>query len=259
MHIGIVVCAFNASDTLQVCLRGIQQQTYVQWTCLVIDDGSTDATLEIAQRFGQLDSRFIIVHSNKNRGLSRSRNLGIRMLNNDWLSFCDADDIWLPNKLETQLKWLPENNFVCSLSQYFNHETGYLSPVVKVPGSLSYSRLLMGNPIGMSTVLLHRSLLTGLAFVSPAPDRVHEDYALWVLLFKKNQPRPKLIKESLAWIGISTRTMSSNKWRAWRSHYLVLRKCAKLNVFIASVLMISYAFLAIYKRGLGSLYSQYKK
>jgi teichuronic acid biosynthesis glycosyltransferase TuaG len=259
MHVGIVVCAFNASDTLQVCLSGIQKQTHPHWTCLVFDDGSTDATLEIAHSFGQLDARFTIVHSARNRGLSRSRNLAIRLLNTDWLAFCDADDIWLSNKLEMQLKWLPEKNFICSLSQYINHDTGYLSPVVKVPGSLSYSRLLMGNPIGMSTVLLHRSLLKGLAFVPPAPDRVHEDYALWVVLFRKKQPRAKLIKESLAWIGISTKTMSSNKWRAWRSHYAVLRKCAKMNAYTASMLMLSYAFLAIYKRGLGSLYSQYKK
>jgi hypothetical protein len=63
----------------------------------------------------------------------------------------------------------------------------------------------------------------------------------------------------MALIGVSTRTMSSNKWRAFKSHYAILRKWAGLDRFVAASAMVSYLFLAFYKRGTLSLWSQYKK
>ena len=99
----VIIPCFNAQDSLPETLDAIRAQTYTYWEVICVDDGSTDTTRAVIERYAALDSR-ITLGSTPGRGPSRARNsIGLRWAVGDVLAFCDADDIWVPEKL-AQLK-----------------------------------------------------------------------------------------------------------------------------------------------------------
>ncbi|GGE62437.1 glycosyltransferase family 2 protein [Actibacterium pelagium] len=94
----IVVPAFNCASTLPETLVSLRQQSFRDFEIVVIDDGSTDETPQIAQEHAQCDPRIRVVRQ-PNRGLAGARNSGIAEAKGEIIGFCDADDLWHPNKL----------------------------------------------------------------------------------------------------------------------------------------------------------------
>lgn len=89
--ISIVVPVYNASKTIERCIESVLSQTYSQFELILIDDGSTDDSLAICEKFAMSDSRIIVRHQ-ENKGVSAARNLGISLCNGEWISFVDSDD-----------------------------------------------------------------------------------------------------------------------------------------------------------------------
>lgn len=89
--ISIVVPVYNASKTIERCIKSVLSQTYSQFELIIIDDGSTDDSLAICEKFAMSDSRIIVRHQ-ENKGVSAARNLGISQCNGEWISFVDSDD-----------------------------------------------------------------------------------------------------------------------------------------------------------------------
>jgi len=98
--ISIIIPAFNAEKDLNFCFDSLLKQTYVFFEIIIIDDGSTDKTYEIATKLQMKDKRIIVLQQN-NRGASAARNLGLMYAKGDWITFCDSDDYvskyWLQN------------------------------------------------------------------------------------------------------------------------------------------------------------------
>jgi glycosyltransferase involved in cell wall biosynthesis len=99
----VIIPCFNAQESLPQTLDAIRAQTYTCWEAICVDDGSTDETRAVIERYAAMDSR-ITIGSTTGRGPSRARNsIGLWWTVGDVLAFCDADDIWTPEKL-AQLK-----------------------------------------------------------------------------------------------------------------------------------------------------------
>jgi glycosyltransferase involved in cell wall biosynthesis len=103
--VSVVVPAFNATKTISETLRSISQQTYAALEIVVVDDGSTDETADIARRYGETDSRVRVV-AKPNGGVASARNAGIYATKGAYVAFIDADDLWHPTKIDKQLKVL---------------------------------------------------------------------------------------------------------------------------------------------------------
>ena len=106
--ISIIVPCYNAAKYIEDCLLSVSGQTYENWECLLIDDGSQDSTLTFLQKFSQEDDRYL-VFSQENQGLSATRNFGIANAKGDYIFFLDSDDLLtkksiasLINKLDTK-------------------------------------------------------------------------------------------------------------------------------------------------------------
>lgn len=91
--VSIVVPAFNEKRFLADCLRSIQQQTFGDWECVIVDDASTDLTAEIALKFVQSDDRFSLVQHSFNQGLAAARNTGLAHVRAPLVTFLDGDDL----------------------------------------------------------------------------------------------------------------------------------------------------------------------
>ena len=104
--VSVVVIFLNAERFLRDAVASVFAQTYDRWELLLVDDGSTDAGGKIAERFALEHPdqvRYLDHPGHENRGMSASRNLGIRAARGDFIAFLDADDVWLPGKLTEQL------------------------------------------------------------------------------------------------------------------------------------------------------------
>jgi alpha-1,3-rhamnosyltransferase len=103
--ISIIVPAYNRERLLPATLRSIREQTCRDWECVIVDDGSTDATLAVAGQWARDDSRFRVI-SQKNAGPSIARNRGYAESNpgSQYVTFMDGDDLWLPDALATLLR-----------------------------------------------------------------------------------------------------------------------------------------------------------
>ena len=107
-QISIIVPVYNVEKYLRQCLDSITAQTFTDWECILVDDGSKDKSGSICDEYAQKDNRFKVIHT-KNGGVSSARNLGIEEAEGKWLYFCDADDSLLPKTLEILLEGEKEN------------------------------------------------------------------------------------------------------------------------------------------------------
>jgi glycosyltransferase involved in cell wall biosynthesis len=103
--ISIIIPVFNTEKYLAEAIESVLSQTLKPTEIIVVDDGSTDKSVEIARRFEPL----VRIISQANKGVGAARNVGIQETSGDFLAFLDADDFWTENKLEIQLSYL-ENN-----------------------------------------------------------------------------------------------------------------------------------------------------
>ena len=108
--VGIVLPSYNKEDYLEETINSIIQQTFNDWELIIIDNCSTDNSKKIIENYSerkQITSIFL----KRNMGVSFSRNLGIRILNSEYISFIDADDLWKSNKLQNQISFMEKNNY----------------------------------------------------------------------------------------------------------------------------------------------------
>lgn len=104
--VSFIVPVFNVESFIRACLDSIINQTYRDWECILVDDGSTDNSGLICDDYAKLDSRFRTIHIT-NGGVSRARNLGLNEAKGEWVLFIDADDMILPNTVEYCIPMMP--------------------------------------------------------------------------------------------------------------------------------------------------------
>lgn len=109
--VSIIIPSYNRAETILNSLKSILNQTYTNWECLVIDDFSTDNTVDVINQIIKNDSRFRYLLNEKNKGAQGARNTGIIHSKGDWVAFNDSDDVWLANKLRMQIDVLIEHSF----------------------------------------------------------------------------------------------------------------------------------------------------
>ena len=125
-----IIIFFNAEKFFEEAIESVFSQTYENWELLLADDGSTDRSTAIAQQYAQKypeKVRYLEHERHQNRGMSATRNFGIRHAKGEFIAFLDADDVWLPHKLEQQVAIMqlqPEAGMIYGKSLYWHSWTG---------------------------------------------------------------------------------------------------------------------------------------
>lgn len=107
--ISVIVPAYNAARWLEECVASVEAQTYPTWELVLVDDGSTDATWQIAMRLAEKNARVKPIHT-ENGGVCRARNKGIDNANGEFIAFLDADDALMPQALDVLYSALVNTN-----------------------------------------------------------------------------------------------------------------------------------------------------
>ena len=161
--ISVIIPVFNGAETLPETLRSLQGQSDPHWEVIVVDDGSTDATVAIAKGVGQGDPRIRVV-SQENAGQAIARNHGLNLARGSLIAFLDADDWWTVDKLADQRRALaehPEAGFAYSWTDYVDDANRVLHPGFHMgPSGQIFLDLLANNFIeNGSNPLVRRSAL----------------------------------------------------------------------------------------------------
>jgi glycosyltransferase involved in cell wall biosynthesis len=128
--VSVIIIFLNAESFIEEAIESVLAQTYQRWELLLVDDGSSDASTEIARRCAVQNHkqvRYLEHPGHQNRGMGASRNLGIRQAQGEYVAFLDADDVWLPQKLERQVTILnsqPEAAMLYGNTRYWHSWTG---------------------------------------------------------------------------------------------------------------------------------------
>lgn len=240
-EVSIITPCYNASKTIYKTLNSLKNQSFKNFEVIIIDDFSTDNSLEIIKIFTSEDNRFILFQRKKNYGVVSSRNFGLKKANGRYIAFLDSDDIWKKDFLYLSLEIHKRHNPGITHSPYFRFyfsNQKYFGQKYFPPKLVNYKNILKRNYMGLSTVVLDTEK-TGKIFF---PDVRPEDYYLWLNLIKKRKLCSRSIGALQAYIRISNMQRSHNKFKA----FLRLRKfyfeTLNLNFFMKFFYLISWIF-----------------
>lgn len=186
----IIIPNYNKAEYLKECIDSVLEQTFTSFEMIVVDDGSTDASIEILKEYQSRNDPRIKIIMQPNSGLpSIARNNGIKAASAEWICFLDSDDFWYPEKLKkTHEAILKSNGDVALLAHWekvFNiREPAGISKFRNVTDRNQYEDLLMnGNYISTSTVTARKDLLVKLGgFKEVREYFIVEDYDMWLRL-----------------------------------------------------------------------------
>lgn len=137
--ISIIMPAYNAEKYIGAAIVSVLSQTYKNWELLILDDCSSDHTVEIAESFTTIDSRIQLLRNPKNIGVAKTRNYGLYISKSKWSALLDSDDVWHQDKLEKQLAIAQSSDadiIYCSYSM-IDENAEHLSDFI-VPETASY-------------------------------------------------------------------------------------------------------------------------
>ena len=244
--VSIITPVYNAEMFLSDTIKSVQNQTYKNWEMLLVDDCSKDNSAQIIKEFQKYDDRIKYIKLKKNSGASVSRNEGIRNAKGRFIAFVDSDDIWKPEKLEVQVKYMLENNLGFTFTSYrYMKEDGELTnKVAKAPSKINYNGLLKNTIIGCSTVVIDTDIVE--AFEMPLVRR-GQDTATWLQILRKEKYAYGIDKD-LVYYRLVGESLSSNKIIALKRTWNTYRNVEKLGLIKSSYVFCFYVFNAIKKR-----------
>jgi len=241
--VSIIMPVYNSEKTITESIEGILCQIYDNWELLITDDGSNDKSLEIINKYSLSDERIKIFTQN-NSGASIARNNSIKNASGRFIAFCDSDDIWVPKKLDFQIKFMIKNelSFTYSSYQKFKNKSDF-GGIVKAPQKVTYESLLRIDSIGCLTAIYDCSILGKRYFKNIGTS---EDYDLWLSIFKEIGFTYGIC-EVLAYYRISNNSISANKITAAKNHWKVLSNIDELSFFKRVYCFSFYAIFSISK------------
>lgn len=242
--VSIITPSYNSSKFIAKTIESVLAQTYENWEMIIIDDCSHDSTNEIIEEYIKKDSRVKLIKLERNSGPAVARNRAIEEANGRYIAFLDADDLWLPQKLEKQIKFMSDNDLVFTYSSYYLiDEYDNNLGVFTTKEAITYNSMLKTSSVGCSTAIYDTHKL-GKIYMPNIPKR--QDYGLWLKILKKIGST-KGILEPLVKYRMRKNSVSSNKLKVVRYQWKIYREFEKLDVFRSAYYFAHYALNGIMK------------
>lgn len=179
MKVSIVIPVYNCSQYILETLSSVKRQSFKDWECLIVDDCSTDVTVEVVSDFikNSGDDRFKLFTLKMNSGVSKARNVGIEKASGDYVAFLDSDDKWENDKLSIQYQSMVNYSWEFTYCSYRCFGDSGTSRIIRVPERVSKNDLLYTCPIYTSSVMISKQLIE---IGMPEHLRARQDYVTWL-------------------------------------------------------------------------------
>lgn len=215
--VSIIMPTWACANFICEAIQSIQAQTYKNWELLIQDDCSTDNTDKVVASLAEFDSRIKYECNPKNTGAATTRNNALKRAEGRWVAFLDSDDLWLPRKLECQLKFMVENNYAFTYHEYTEMSDDGRALGVYVSGKKCVSKFDMYSCCwpGCLTVMYD---VEKIGLIQIKDVRKNNDSAMWLKVVQKAPCY--LLKENLACyrrraLSITPKSLHKRLW----AHY----------------------------------------
>lgn len=245
--VSIIVPVYNAGAFIEDTIRMVLAQTYTQWELLLVDDCSKDDSRAKIEAFCGQDERIRLIARERNGGAAEARNMGMDNAGGRYIAFLDADDVWLPEKLEKELRFMEEKNAAFAFTAYeFGDEAARgTGKIVNVPETLTYKEALSRTVIFTTTVIFDLTRID--KKMIQMPNVASEDTATWWKVLRCGYTAYGL-NEVLAVYRRPAGSLSSNKFIAIKRIWNLYRNEEKLSLPITIRCFLGWALGAVIRR-----------
>lgn len=239
--VSIIMPCYNAEQYIKDSINSVLNQTYPHFELIIIDDLSTDNSINIINSFS--DNRIKLIQLTQNGGAGVARNTGIEAAQGRFIAFLDSDDLWRPNKLEVQLNHMIEGNYPLSYTQYQKFTQEGKGKLVIPPNTVTYNELLYCNIIGCLTAVYDTKIL-GKQFMPLI--RKRQDMGLWLKILAQGHTAyccPQVLADYRTDSG-----MTQNKIDAAKYQWKFYRQELSFNIIKSTKYFIGYAIKGIIRK-----------
>jgi len=240
VDVSIIMPCFNSSKYLDESVRSVLNQSYKSWELIICDDGSTDSSMQIAEKWARRYEKIYSLRNKFEKGAAGARNTCLSVARGRYIAFLDADDIWLPFKLERQINFMADKKhpFVFGYCENISEQGDLISTTIS-PAVVSFRKLLLSNFIPCLTVIYDSKVL-GKVYQPYIKKR--NDFALWLRILGDHQDvKAFCYPETIARYRVNSYGLSANKLSGIKYFYRCLRQYGGLGVGAAGF----YTFSAI--------------
>ena len=242
--ISVIMPNYNGHRFVEDAIDSVLAQTYRNFELIVVDDCSTDDSLQLIRHKSQIDCRIYVIALEQNAGVANARNAGIAAAKGEYIALIDNDDLWVEDKLERQLQLAQQGADIVYCSYDFIDEKGQTikRPFI-VPDRTDFNKMLASSVISCSTAFIKTELLQNHHF---EPEYYHEDYVLWMKLLRVC-PCASGDQKVLAHYRQVEGSRSCKKSKAAKERWNTYRTALGLDVFESMWAFVRYAVHATAK------------
>lgn len=227
--VSIITPCYNCALFLPATIESVMAQSYGNWEMIVVDDCSSDNSADIVSQYAGKDPRIMLLINGTNSGAAVSRNRALQEAKGRWVAYLDADDIWMPDKLERQIRFMKEGGYAFSYTEYLEidevgRETGV---IVSGPKRISKVGMFAFCWPGCLTVIFDREKV---GLIQIADIKKNNDYAMWLKICRKADCL--LLPECLAKYrrGRAGSISSNGVIKMIKWHYKLFREAESMGV-----------------------------
>ncbi len=245
MIVSIITPCYRAELTIGQTIESVIGQTFADWEMIIVDDATDDGSARIIKEYCQKDDRIKYLRMNQPSGSpSMPRNFGIEHSRGELIAFLDADDVWLPDKLEKQVAFLKNNHYDLVYSYYekMSWDGKRNERVIRTSDVTTYRSLLQSNTIPFLTSVIRRDALGDTRF-KQIPQ---EDYCFWLDVLKKGVVAHNY-REVLALYREMKDSRSSNKFYMFKGYWDVIRNHHRIGLLQCCYYMMTYSIKGFLK------------
>lgn len=241
--VSVIMPNYNSAKYIEASVQSVLSQTYENFELLIIDDASTDNSVELIRKFN--DKRIKLFINEKNSGAAISRNKGLREARGKMIAFLDSDDVWVKVKLERQIKFMNDNHYDFSYTDYRICENGLWENVIRTaPNKINYHKILNYCYFFTSTVMYN---VEKIGLIQITNLKKNNDYAMWLHAIKKTNGYR--LPECLSYYIKHDNSISSGKKASLiKYHYVLFRQELGKSKIIALFLTMRNLFFGVLKK-----------
>jgi glycosyltransferase involved in cell wall biosynthesis len=217
--VSIITPVYNSEKFVAETIQSVQKQIYSNWELIIIDDGSSDLTTQIVEKYSQTDPRIILHKNMVNIGTGATRQKGLDMATGKFIAFLDGDDLWHKLKLNKQIQFMKTHQlpFTFCFYEWIDENSQPLNKYISCPNPLKLKQLKYCNHIGNLTGIYDVDFFGKINISSL---RKRQDWIMWLDILKKTKVAYP-VPEYLAYYRKSNQSLSANKWRLIKYNYQV--------------------------------------
>ncbi len=242
--VSIIMPSYNCGRVVRETIESVFAQTYTNWELLFVDDCSTDDTESIVMSFN--DPRIHFFKNEKNSGAAVSRNLALREAKGRWIAFLDSDDLWKPEKLEHQIRFMEENDYHFSYTgrDFIDEDSRPLNRSVTGPKHITKHGMFNFCWVGCLSVMYDANVIGVIQIVDI---KKNNDYALWLKAIKKADCY--LLNENLASYRVRRGSISNQSYlKLIKWHYRLFRESENMSVIGSSYCTMRNLLFGVVKK-----------